>query len=43
MKLKNENCFPPVEIKYDFELETGFYVEAIQDIPALTLICEYTG
>ena len=32
---------PPVFIRSD-EL-TGFYVEAAQDIPALTLICEYIG
>lgn len=32
---------PPVLIKSDDQ--TGFYVEAAQDIPALTLICEYIG
>ena len=32
---------PPVIIKSDDV--TGFYMEAAQDIPSLTLLCEYVG
>ena len=36
-----KNFIPPVIIKCDET--TGFYMEAAQDIPSLTLICEYVG
>ena len=35
------NCIPPVILKYN--QQWGYFVEAAIDIPALTLICEYTG